>query len=440
VASRVLPRWRTALAAGLFLGALQAVRIDATIMYVVVPPLLAVAWLVADARGDTRGIKSAEVAFVVGLGLGVALGLVDLVNHSGFYWHDLWHHEKRIFAVLGASVAASIVLVVLWRFVLPLVRRWRWSTISNVAAIVVVVLGLGMWIARPHLQHTHGKAIDSSAPIQVAEHAHVDPSARYFERSMDWMQWYLGPLTLCASILGAALLVRALLRGRLLRTLGLLALFVPTSVLYLWRASAAPDHVWVTRRFLVTTFPLLLLLALGVAAYGFYQRRAGWMGKALRVAAVVVAAVAVAYPIYTVAPVQAMSEKRGSLEVVEEACRMLGPRAAVVVLEESDRSLFDDLVPQTIRSFCGAEVAITRGHASTPDSLARLASEFGAEGRGLYVVAGEPEGIQHLLPNAQVMKTRLALDQQTIEQTLTRRPSGYMSEGFEIAVARVPPA
>src|SRR5262249_23107532 len=46
VTPRVLPRWRIALAAGLFLGTLEATRIDGIVFLIGVPAVAAVAWLV----------------------------------------------------------------------------------------------------------------------------------------------------------------------------------------------------------------------------------------------------------------------------------------------------------------------------------------------------------------------------------------------------------
>ena len=119
--------------------------------------------------------------------------------------------------------------------------------------------------------------------------------------------------------------MRALFRGRLLRTLAVLALFVPTSVIFLWHANAASDHIWVTRRFLETSFPLLILLGVGVAAYGFDVRKRGGIGVAVRVLSAAVAVLAVAYPLSTVVHLQKMSEKRGFLTVVEDGCHKMGP-------------------------------------------------------------------------------------------------------------------
>jgi hypothetical protein len=76
--------------------------------------------------------------------------------------------------------------------------------------------------------------------------------------------------------------------------------------MYLYKAKAVSDHVWVTP-VLISAFPALILLALGLAAYVWSTRRRGRLAPYLRVSAIVVAVAAVAYPIYTVAGVRSMS-------------------------------------------------------------------------------------------------------------------------------------
>ena len=83
VSPRIVPSWRVALTSGLFLGALEAIRIDALVFLIGVPVFLAVAWLRAEDRVARRTLLVSMAAFVGGLVPGMALGLVDLTRHSG---------------------------------------------------------------------------------------------------------------------------------------------------------------------------------------------------------------------------------------------------------------------------------------------------------------------------------------------------------------------
>jgi hypothetical protein len=215
------------------------------------------------------------------------------------------------------------------------------------------------------------------------------------------------------------------------------AILVPSSLLYLYDANAFPDHIWVSRRFLTNALPMFILLALGLAAA---SSRARWRGKARRVAraaVLVITICAIAYPLFKVVRVQAMGEQRGALAVVRETCERLGPDAAVVVLRTPESPLFADMTPQTLRGFCGAEVAVSGN--TDAASLQRLANEWHQVGRPFFVAASSADVLRTLVPNADISVTRQATDAQTLARTLTRRPSSYRSESFALALAGVAP-
>ena len=437
VTPRLLPKWRVALTSGLFLGALEATRIDAIVFLIGVPVLLVVAWLRVDRDRRRRDVLVAAGAFVAGLVPGMTLGLVDLTRHSGKYYGDLSHNVKLLALVATASAIASAVVAVCWPKSVKVLRRLPWPKVATLAAVLVGGAGFVAWLVRPRIQHLHGSAIGLVAGLQAAEHAAVDPTRTYFERSLTWMGWYLGPLTLAVAIIGAAFLVRELLLGRMTRVIGVLVVLAPGSVLYLYKADAVPDHVWVTRRFLVSAFPLLVLLALGAAAACAGLQPARRFGPAMRAGAIVFAILAVAYPLYTVIGVRSMSEERGFLAVVDDACADLGSHAAVVVLERDEKDLFDDWVPQSLRSWCGADVAVTRGPAHA-DLLQGLARAWNAQGRHFFVVAGSADTVHNVLPAVAVVATREAVNTKFLQQTLTHRPAAYDRQSFSMVVARVP--
>ncbi len=431
---RVLPRWRVALVAGLFLGALEATRIDAIVFLIGVPLVCAVAWLRSEGA-QRRSTAVSVAAFVGGLVPGLVLGLVDLTGHSGNYYDGLSSDVHQLTRLVIVSLVLCAMGAAVWRFAAPRLRRLPWKALATFAAVPVGLVGFGVWAFRPGLQHVHG---DGSAItfLQRAEHVPVDATRLYFERSMSWMAWYLGPIALAVAIVAAALLVRALLRGQRARSVGALAVLAPVSVLYLYKASAVPDHVWVTRRFLVGAIPALVLLALGLAAFLWSRRSTPGWDRVTRAGAIVIAVAAVAYPVYTLAPVRAMAEERGYLGLVDGVCTDVGPHAAIVVLERKGGDALDWL-PQPLRGWCGAEVGITRGPASSA-TLHRLAREWQVQGRTLFVVAGSADDVKNAVPDARLGPTRQVVDTEVLEQTLTHRPEDYRSESYSIVVGTVP--
>ncbi len=378
-------------------------------------------------------------AFVAGLVPGLTLGLIDLTGHSGRYFSDLSHNVKLLaMAALGSAMVCAVV-VALWPFVAPRLRGLPWTKIASGAAVFVGLVGFFAWLVRPHIQQLHNQPIGLVGGLQAAERVAVDPTRNYFEQSMVWMSWYLGPLTLAVAIIGAAFLVRQLLLGRMTRVVGVLVVLAPGSLLYLYKADAVPDHVWVTRRFLVSAFPLLVLLALGFAAACAGTRPGRRDGTAWRVAAVVFAISAVAYPLYTVSGVRSMSEQRGFLAIVQDACVDIGPHAAVVVLERDDSDLFDDWIPQALRGWCGAEVGVARGPARA-DALVGLSKAWNGQGRRLFVVAKSSDAISRVLPRVAIVSTPQAVNTRFLAQSLTHRPDAYAAQALVITLAQVPSA
>jgi hypothetical protein len=436
---QVLPHWRAALAAGLFIGAIQATRIDAALVVVGLPIVVLVAWLHARSESDRRGAKAAGYALLAGLVPGCMLGVIDLVVRSSSYWQDQWSNERSLIVVTLASATACAVLAALWSRVSPTLSKLPWNTISWIAAVLVLVAAFGAWFVRPSIQEQHHPAL---AALQEGGRMVVRYTTNEFEGSMQWMAWYLGPLTLSAAIVGGALLARALLRGRMLYTVAPVALLLPGSLLYLWDARAFADHVWVTRRFLTAAFPMLILLALGLAASlwrpEFPRRFSTWA----RAIGAVIAVAAVAFPLYTLAPVRSMEEQAGYLSAIQTACRTLGRRAAVVVLigpTMASPDVREDWLPQALRGWCGTRVTMLALDIDAQPRLLDLAERWSKRNRRFFVVASGPEPIQQVLPDAQVTLLPTVVNRHLLEQTFDHRPSSYERQTFPVAVAQVVP-
>ena len=184
--------------------------------------------------------------------------------------------------------------------------------------------------------------------------------------------------------------------------------------------------------------PTLVLLALGLAAHMSRVRSPGGWGRASRIGAIVFAVTAVAFPVYSIFPVRAMAEETGYLTLVHRTCDAIGPDAAVIVLEAARTDQVDDWFPQAIRSWCGAEVGVTRGGART-DAVHRLARSWDAEGKRLFVVSPTLADLRAVLPDGEVKASLRAVDDKLLAPTLSHRPDAYRTQEFAVVIARVPP-
>lgn len=430
----VLRRPRLALVAGLFLGALQGIRIDALAAMLGLPLLFALAWLRSD-ETDRPSVLRAAGACAAGLVPGLVIGFADVILRSHQYFVDLRGNVKLLVLAMIALTLLSIVAAFLSRyFHLASARR---TLAANVLGIGVGIAGFLAWFVRSRIQTTRGAKSDFIGGLQGAAGVKVDPTRTYFEQSMHWMSWYLGPVVVAAGIVGAALLVRTIIRGRRLTGVALVAMLGPASALYLWQAKAVADQVWVMRRYLISALPLLLLLAFGVVV-ALLRWVPARVPRAVPIAvALLIGVFAIAYPISTTVHIRAMTEQRGDLAVVKDACAKIGARSAVVVLQTTI-AIRSNPLPQAIRGWCGVPVASMAGNPDEKAKLERLATQWQAQGRQLWAVAGNGLTMHDALPDAKAMSTPVASNGFFLEQTLLERPEHYSLQQFSLVLARVP--
>jgi hypothetical protein len=326
--------------------------------------------------------------------------------------------------------------------------RGRREPAAKIACALVLLFGFGTWFVRPLVQRTRATPNLVVGLIQRLEHQRVDPTRRYFENSVRWISWYIGPITLILGIIGAAFLARALLRGSL-RAPPMIASAIlgPPALLYIWKPSVTPDQIWASRRFLAAVFPGLILLAFGVMCAVARDRTRPALSER-RFAVIGLAVLAAAFPWYTIRNLSQMTEQRGLMPVITDACHRIGKGAAVVLPETRPKPSVAYLtLPQTLRSFCNMPVVVMVGRPQ-PRLLQLLASKWLAKGRRLFVVAEYPQSITRVFPNARLQYTPVGEEPHLLERSLVHRPSNYTSDPFKItatpqltivAVPRIPP-
>ena len=287
-----------------------------------IPLLFAVVFVSVDR--SQRGVVARSLgACALGLAPGMVLGLCDLVFRSPQYFADLYSDVTQLVRACIASIVVSIVIVL----VVPTLRSrfgrrvsWRRLHVADVAALVVLLVGFGAWIVRPRIQHVAMASSGLVEALQKAAHVGVDPTRSYFERSMVWISWYLGPVALAAAIVGAALLTRFVsARRRPRRGRALCTARAGRRALYL-----AGERV--TRSDLGDAAILGLRAAAPRAAdvlVGGLPREDrsnhDWGGaRRSRAIALIIAAFAIAVPVSSVAHLRRMADQRGFLAAVRD--------------------------------------------------------------------------------------------------------------------------
>jgi hypothetical protein len=366
----------------------------------------------------------------------------------------------------GTAIISAVAAIAFVAFVRWWTRRADAARPRGVAAArepsgrlggpaLVLVGGFGAWIVRPQLQTVRSRGASTVVGlVQRANHLKIDPTRRYFEHSVQWVAWYLGAITVTLAIVGAAYATLMWVRGRLRLSAQIAALVLaPPTLLYLWRPSITPDHIWVMRRFVPAILRFFVLVAFGALNVLAERRvlgraRRGWDGR--RSLALALGVAAIVYPAYTLRNVTQMTQQQAS-NLPLTRCATASARAARCSCRRSPlRSPV--LRPADVPSSAMCPVSDHRsGQTSAltprlnnaklhPRTCARSPREWAAQGRKLFVVAANRGTIKSLVPHAKPRVYRVRRNDHLLEQTLLRRPDSYQPEQLVLVRSRNVPA
>ncbi len=398
---------------GLLLGSTVAARLDALLFVVALVVLGALSSLSAGSADLRRRRRDAFVAAVLVALLPVAVSTVDAVARAGTYFSDHSGMVLAMFALLVASLGSwAAAWVVLERRpalrgrVAPLPRSWA------VAAGVLVVAAFAFaWFIRPHVQE-----------LRFPDLPPRNGARSYYEDTAVWLSWYLGPVGFALGILGLGWGTMRILRGRAsAATVVVVAITTGLCSVYLLHASVTPEQLWASRRFLPAIVPGLAVAASLPLVWllGRARPSQGWR-VAGAAAAVVLALVPLAASTW---PIRDLAQQRGYLDVVLDACDLIGEDATVLVVDPWAATV----LPQTLRAWCDVPVAVPAPGLDEADRD-RLLRSVAASGRRLVLVAADGAGLEAIPWAAgDVQRTRVVVNPVEPDRTYESFPDGYLA-------------
>ncbi len=454
------------LVGGLVLGSSLAVRLDAGVG---VGAVLALAGLCAARRravarrAGAGGSAPADggatgfpmYAFVVGgLLLPALIGFVDVTERSSYYFSFLEDDSVLIAAFVAAGLAAGLALIAaeaVWAHIRHRRSGLRLATARRslarllpaaavAAAAVTVAIFLFAWVVRPQ-----GDPVRADRPpegeaamrtIQLREGLKSDPERTYAEGSVLRLAWYMGDAAVALGGAGLAVVAYRVVRGRATDTeLGLVAVAVPATVLFVYRPGIYSDQPWMMRRYLPHVIPGLLLFG-GLAAASLGRVLSRWrpVGRRpqLATAAVTLAAsVALVAGTFDVSwPLREVRTDAGGRAGIERLCAAMGPDAVAVL--GNDISLTH--LP-AVRGFC--DIPAARPAQEGPLPLADLVPRVERSGRTLWVVAGSSEGLRYLAPTVTDARMVPLMQTTRLIATMAKPPSEYRDVELHVWVGKV---
>jgi hypothetical protein len=426
-------RWQRArrlgLLAGLVIGGVALVRVDALREVALLVPFAA---LLAIRRHGAGG--------PLALGLGVA----TLVAAA---WALLV--SRPYLGEIGGSLlplaAAALVLVLvslLWWWlaqrgtVVPdgVSRRLPGALAGLVLLAFVALATRPLWLVVRQNPDDPGSRV--VAGLQLRQGLTVDGGRTYAEQTVAWLGWWVGVPVLLLALAGAVLLAyragRVLVDGSVPAWLGPWVLAVGSTVLTLYRPGITPDHPWADRRMVPVVLPAVVPLATFVVAHVVRRARRRWPVSLLVVVAVLGPAALLVPPALANASFLSPRTENGEVAAVARACAAFEPGDTAVLLDSRAANEWT----QVLRGPCSVPslaLRVRRGEsvpASTLTLVVRSISDAGR--RPLLVTAESPAPLVALgATPRQVVDLATFEDQRLLE----RRPDGLARLSVNLWIA-----
>jgi hypothetical protein len=404
-------RWLGAVG-GLVLGATVAVRLDALLFVVALVVLGGLSSLSAGSADLRRRRRDAFGVAVLAALLPVGLSTFDGVARAGSYFSDHGGMVLAMFAVLVVALlgwgAAWVLLErrpALRGRVAPLPRSW-----SVAAGVLVVAAFAFAWFVRPHVQE-----------LRFPDLPPRNGARSYYEDTAVWLSWYLGPIGFALAVLGLGWGTMRILRGRASAAM-VVVVTITTGLcaVYLLHASVTPEQLWASRRFLPAILPGLAVAASLPLVWLLGRSRPS---PAWRIAGVSAAVLLALVPLAASTwPIRDMAQQRGYLDVVLDACDLIGDDATVLVVDPWAATV----LPQTLRAWCDVPVAVPAPGLDDADRD-RLLRAVAASDRRLVLVSADGVGLEAVPWAAgEQQRTRVVVNPVEPDRTYETFPDGYL--------------
>ena len=340
---------RLATGAGLMLGAVMLTRIDGVLVLLGLTAYITLISLLPeqDMRVDSSPPLAPDSA-VLERAWKVAALLLFVAAIDGVIFAPAYLADH------GKLVGAVLVVILALRFLgsrgAGLYQRHSNRIANGVAAVMGGYLSYAA-IVRPSIEAPNRSDIYAIGSLQEAAGVAVEPLRTYAELSVRWLFWYLGIPLVMVGLVALVVHTRRLLLSRVFSFGPFVTIAAISTMLYIYRPSINPDHIWAMRRFLPLVIPALAILAIHL-----WEEVRARLGRWSGVGTLLVAVAFVIPVMATTANAGFSAEFDGAASDLEATCEDLGQDAVVVFVGEQAIVRSDTLAP-ILRGWCGIAVA-----------------------------------------------------------------------------------
>lgn len=309
----------TGILAGLLLGGVMLIRVDAFLAAAAIPVLFGLDFLARRPLG--RWLYPGVPLFVFA---GLTVLYLNTLGSRYLYVIYTEHGLKEALALTPYAAPFFLAAIIALLYVR---RRWgrvigsyleaRAGRITFVGAVCVAVVALWAYFVLP-------------VPWETLPDGSRDFDA-YGTQILIRLVWFVTPPVAALGLVGFVLAARKMDAGRAM----IFGAFLAFGALYAVIPNVAPDLPWATRRFVPAAFPILALFAAHATVEigeGFSRLLNGRAGAGVSVA---VAALALSWTAYTTLPILTFQELDGAVAAFDGIEEKIPP-AEVVYMEMPD--------------------------------------------------------------------------------------------------------
>ena len=310
--------------AGMVIGVGALTRIDAYLAFIGIE-LAVIALLIIAKKKDRRPLLASSAWLAVGMSIGGYLGWLDTVLLSKPYYlahQSLVVQELKLMAIL--AVIGLVAVTINWRYNIlswlnDTTTKWRDKTIWAITGIFFIVLASRpLWF------------------IGLSDRSNPLSPRTFSEQTINWIIWYVGPIIMIAGVVGLAVILTRILRGKNQLMMPFIAILAVSSLLYLLNPNITGDQVWATRRLLPIVIPGFVLLGMWVFSELYNQKKLRLRRRNYNIQTLVVVLVtlSVVSPLFISYPFTVNRLYTPELSQLRTVCDKLSEKTTIVWLGE----------------------------------------------------------------------------------------------------------
>jgi hypothetical protein len=313
--------------AGLTAGAGVLARIDAYLVLIGLAAFLVIYNLLITPVQRKRSLQNTGL-LMAGTLICAVLAWIDITQLSDGYYASQWEKLIPEIVLLVSVILSGVVAIIIgWR---TNILKWIGKNLPRKLPIIIattIIVAALFLASRPlwHEEYGMKTVVDPATGIEVEE-----KRRNYKEESVNWVVWYLGPVTPALGLIGLASAGYIVTRRRNMLLLPGLIIVATISFFYLLKPSIASDQIWASRRLLPVIMPGMAVFSVICLDYIHRQKKTLKLGVSGEAITAVLATLMIIPPLFISQPFLTARTLVPQLSQINDICDSLPNKSAVI--------------------------------------------------------------------------------------------------------------